>query len=233
MPWSSEEGNKDRNRQGLTSMAQGKSTDNFLTRVTSLSNRYFLLRHGQSYANQQGLIVSIPAHAVGQYGLTFKGQREVEAHVARAKKEGKFSAPSLIVSSPFLRARQSAEIASRILNATIQVDERLRERSFGDFELTTDTNYQAVWTKDQQNPLHTEWGVESLAAVLYRTTSLVEELEQQVSDHSVFLCTHGDVASILVCGFLNAELSGHRELGAMGTGEVCELLLQSRGEKSR
>jgi broad specificity phosphatase PhoE len=65
--------------------------------------------------------------------------------------------------------------------------------------------------------------VESAEAVLARVTSLLEdlrELQRSGEATSFLLCTHGDVASILVCASQGLPLSRHREIGAMGNAEV-------------
>ena len=51
---------------------------NHLSDLDCLANRYFVLRHGHSLANEEGIIVSHPDHGVGGYGpaLSFLNFRE-------------------------------------------------------------------------------------------------------------------------------------------------------------
>ena len=42
------------------------------------NNTYALLRHGQSVANKQGIIVSTAANGVGGYGLTDLGETQAQ-----------------------------------------------------------------------------------------------------------------------------------------------------------
>lgn len=210
----------------MTNVTQKKMINSFLAPTAKLSNQYFLLRHGKSYANQKGLIISDPNHDLSGYGLTPRGRREVKTRIERAKHNGTLEKVDLIISSPFLRTLQSAEIAAGILRAPIEIDKRLRERGFGELELTDEANYETVWARDRENLSHTEWGVESVVAVLQRTVELTKEIEARMRSRAVLLCTHGDVASILVCAFLNESLRHHREVGAMGTGDIRRLVLQ-------
>ncbi|MBO0821370.1 MAG: histidine phosphatase family protein, partial [Nocardiopsaceae bacterium] len=80
---------------------------NQLTGATEPRNRYFLMRHGQSKANVAKIIVSsLAADASGDYGLTALGREQV---LLAAKRSG-LPPDTVICSSPFARARQTAEI---------------------------------------------------------------------------------------------------------------------------
>jgi len=187
------------------------------------SNAYFVLRHGESDANREGVIVSLPTDGASAYGLTLRGREQVATSVERARRDGTLAAVDLVLSSPFLRTLQSAQIAASVFAAPVEVDDRLRERAFGELERTTDANYAKVWARDRQDPLHTEWGVESAAAVLRRASNLVEDLDARAPGRTILLCTHGDVISILSSGLLDQDLKLHREVAAIGVAELRRL----------
>jgi probable phosphoglycerate mutase len=185
--------------------------------------RLFVLRHGRSLANEQGLIASRVEHAGDAYGLTPLGRDQVRRSVARAKSRRSLTSPLLLVSSPLLRARDSAEVAAEVLGVSPSVDERLRERDFGDLELGPDRAYARVWEADLGDPTHRRWAVESLTDVLRRAGAVVEELSRDPRVATVVLCTHGDVASTLLCASRGAPLGRHREVGALRTGALRRL----------
>ena len=184
------------------------------------ANRYFLLRHGESLANREGIIVSLPQSGLSGYGLTPLGRQQVATHVEQAKGAVTWRSVDAIVSSPFRRTLETARIASGIVGAPVEVDDRLRERGFGELEGTTNENYAKVWARDREDPSHTDWGVESVATLLRRARELVEDLEALGPGRTILLCTHGDVASVLICAFLGHDLGRHREVAAMAVGEV-------------
>lgn len=188
----------------------------------SSSARHLLLRHGQSEANVRGLIASSFAAARESLGLTPTGREQVRRHVSEARAAGTWpqDARLYIVSSPLLRARESAAIAAEVLGVGVRVDDRLRERGFGELELTSDANYEQVWSADRLDPTHEQWGVESAASILRRVTELLTELESSDASGTFVLCTHGDVASVLLCASSGVALSQHREVGALGNGEL-------------
>lgn len=191
--------------------------------IPGVSSSYFLLRHGQSEANVQGLIASSPTAAYEGYGLTEVGRAQVRTSLIAALDAGTLPRDCQVVSSPLLRARESAAVAAEVLGTTVRVDPRLAERGFGEFELLSDEHYERVWTVDRTDPSHESWGVESTTSILSRVTALLRELHESDNAGTFLLCTHGDVASVTLCATQGLSLSQHREVGAMGNGEVRRL----------
>ena len=177
----------------------------------------FLLRHGRSQANERGLIASSIENAGEAFGLTPEGRAQVRSSIEQAR--ARVAQPVSVLSSPLLRARETAAIAADLLGATVSVDNRLIERGFGDLEMESDDRYESLWKIDRRNPTHRTWGVESVADVLARLERLIEELRGDASG-SVLLVTHGDVASTLICASLGDRLSRHREVGGLATGQL-------------
>ena len=120
---------------------------NHLSGVNRLANRYRVMRHGQSKANVAGIIVSsIETDRRGDWGLSDAGREQVlEAALACGLPVG-----TVICSSDFSRARQTAEIVRARLGAPpVLVAAALRERCFGDLEGTATGNYARVWATDE------------------------------------------------------------------------------------
>ncbi len=185
--------------------------------------RLFLLRHGRSVANERRVIASSSANAGDAFGLMPVGRQQVRETLERAQAVGTLNSPVLLVSSPLLRARESVDVAAEVLGTVPTIDARLSERNFGDFELEPDDRYERVWAEDQLDATHRSWGVESVAQVLERASPVVQELARDEHAATVILCTHGDVASILLCSSLGVPLEQHREVGALETGAMREL----------
>jgi probable phosphoglycerate mutase len=185
--------------------------------------RFFLLRHGRSVANELGLIASHALPAGDAYGLTREGRRQVERSVQAAIADGSLVAPTVVVASPLLRARESAAVAASLVGVVPAIDPRLTERGFGDLDLGPDDAYTQVWEADRADPAHTRWGVESVHHVLRRAAAVVAELADDPAHGSVLLCTHGDVASTLLCAARGAPMGHHRDDGAVDTGALREI----------
>lgn len=204
-------------------MTSSDATQAAKAAAPAMPPRLLVLRHGRSVANEKGLIASSLGNAEQSFGLTDEGRAQVLASVGAARSG--IVVPVTVVSSPLLRARETADIAAEILDTDVRVDHRLIERSFGELELDCDDRYESVWTLDRRDPTHRTWKVESVVEVWARMQHLLRALPDDpdiraTPDSSVLLVSHGDVASILICGSKGQPLSHHREVGAMGTGEL-------------
>jgi len=264
-----------------TSAAGGGGVENcnHLLDVQELHNDYYALRHGQSLANVAGIICSSPAVAVSEYGLSSKGREQAlraGADVVRAyygqdddnddaSSTGQRYADLVILSSDFRRAKETAEaVRSAVLaddddkppvlyrdDEVAVYDERLRERWFGDYDMTPDSNYEKVWKDDAINPSHSNGGVESANSVMDRVTSCIVEWDSRISKRSrrdveddgadnqqqqqrrrrksmVVCVAHGDVLQILQTAFEKKDASSHRSLPHLETAQLRQLVLSPR-----
>jgi len=264
--------------------------NNLLLPFSKLDNRYYVLRHGQSLANVAKIISSDPKISTLQHGLSELGKEQVRASARMfctdLKLEGENKRPEgeeercdplrvVIVSSDFLRARETAQILAEVLakegnirpivlassstmgdeispeqidnncsnpGAMVNLDTRLRERYFGQFNGRSDSHYFDVWSIDAVDEEHTRWDVESVNSVMLRTTLLVSELEKCLSNlrfsseqigegHAntsrciCILVAHGDVLQILQAAFQRRKGREHRKLTHLETGSIRELIL--------
>lgn len=182
------------------------------------------MRHGPSLANQQGLIASHIDNALDGYGLTASGRGKVDASLSVVAALG---AATRILSSDLRRARETAEIAHRKLGcrAGLLLDARLRERDFGDFELTADDNYHQVWRRDEAGVEGGWRGVEGPGRVMARITSLVIDCESHSRGETFLLVSHGDVLQILQTAFAREKAALHRRQPHLDPAEIRELVL--------
>jgi len=93
---------------------------------------FVFLRHGESIGNAESRW-----QGQSDYALTDKGRRQASALAERWKSEGvKFD---LVIASPLVRAKETAEIITSALNAKLEIDPILLERDIGEMEgLTAD-----------------------------------------------------------------------------------------------
>ncbi|MEO8286110.1 MAG: histidine phosphatase family protein [Chloroflexota bacterium] len=202
---------------------------NYLEHLHDLNNTYYVLRHGKSLANDEELIVSHPADGVPQYGLTKEGRRQVASAISEAIRHDRLDQRTLIVTSDFSRARESAEIARELLGTDdIVLTPKLRERYFGTWEKQHHSNYDRVWSDDALNGAHKHNGVESTREVLARTTSLIADLEKEYAGRIILLVSHGDVLQILQTAFEQVDSGSHRLLPPLQTGEIRKLELRAK-----
>lgn len=185
-----------------------------------MNNKYYILRHGNSLANKEGLIISNLELGIKEYGLSDKGQIDIETSVTDLINSGALKEPVEIISSPFKRTKESALIAAKLLGIkSISYTEDLRERFFGEFDKTSKENYKRVWDLDIKNPNHKTFGVESVNEVLSRAMSVINRCEKNYLNKIILLVTHGDTSQILECGFKKIDAKLHRSLKTVEQGE--------------
>ena len=174
------------------------SSVNNLIGISSLTNQYFALRHGQSKANIARIISSDPAISTVEHGLTDVGKDQVTASAIAfcqdyANEQNNGDVPVAIFSSDFTRARETASIFAELLHKNnipllfnneddkdlfgVKLETRLRERYFGQFNGQSDSHYQDVWNVDCVDADHTEFDVESVNSVVKRTSDLIIDIE--------------------------------------------------------
>ena len=207
-------------QQGVVSATASERTGlNYLLEINRLSNRYFAMRHGHSIANQQGIIVSHPDNGCDRFGLSELGREQVKQSLQNF---GLLDVNTIIVSSDFCRARESAEIVNVQLSGdgSINLDSRLRERNFGELELTPDSGYMDVWQQDAKDPDSQLRGVESVNQVMSRVTSVVAEYEARYTGATILLVSHGDALQILQTAFARMDGSSHRQLDHLHTAQI-------------
>ena len=179
--------------------------------ATPWRNRYLLMRHGHSQANQQGRIVSDPAHGLQTFGLSPTGRRQLSEVV----NHWEYATPTRVVHSDFLRTAQTAQRVAERFGLTLEPEPRLRERYFGAFEGESSEHYKSVWEWDAADPEHRHRGVEAVSHVAARMQQVMTEWEARTTGETIVLVSHGDPLQILLTALAGAPLNGHRRQPAL------------------
>lgn len=182
-----------------------------------MSNTLLLLRHGLSEANELHRIVSHPDQGCTGYGLSASGRRALTDQLPQMFKRMQIDH---IISSDFLRTRQTADIVAEVTGQTVQHDVGLRERFFGTLDSGSADNYAQVWHRDATNSSHNCWGVESTETVATRMLSVVQEINNRYDDCSVLLVSHGDPLQILEASLRGLSPGQHRSLPPLLPGQL-------------
>ena len=151
--------------------------------------RLYLLRHAQSEGNKKGIFqgtIDLPLSAKGMEQAISAGE-----FLKRFKIDG-------IVTSPQLRAKQTAEIVSNVLDLPLEVDERLREISYGVLEGKKHKEVKNLelylrWLEDPvKNPLE---GVDDFDDLRRRLESFIKDLKGE----DILAVTHGGIVRAFIC----------------------------------
>ena len=158
-------------------------------------NTFYIMRHGWSTKNghEESIAITSSKLAHDKYDLTPEGVEQVEKAADMLAKSGGID---LIISSPFLRTRSSAEIIGKKFGVTVQIDERLKELDHGS-ACEGQTHMVCVPTGTVLN-FETKYGDgESWQDVKKRMVSILLELDSKYEDKKILLVSHGDPIWIL------------------------------------
>lgn len=193
-----------------------------------MKSQLWVLRHGESTANVEGLIVSVPGpRALTEVGLTARGRTQARAAAREGVAQG-LGSETVVISSDFARALQTAEEFAAGLGAGApRIDQRLRERSFGRYDEGPASSYEQVWAVDRERGTHQD-EVEQVAAVAARVLAVLAEADELAVDAPVVLVAHGDVLQIALTLGAGADPHEHREQPHLGNAEL-RLLGPARG----
>lgn len=147
-----------------------------------------LIRHGEAESNFTG---RIGGHS--STPLTELGRRQARA-TAQALREA--LAPTVVISSDLVRARETAEPIGAALGLDIRLDPRLRERSLGimdglSFEEAA-AAHPAEWQRlRERDPLACPPGGETVHQVFERVSQAIDDIAHTFPGERVAVVSHG------------------------------------------
>jgi broad specificity phosphatase PhoE len=140
-----------------------------------------IVRHGQTDANAQGLLLGR-----NDPPLDATGRGQASAVAAALKPLGR---DARVICSPLRRAHETAQFIAG--ERTVDVDERWVELDYGTFEGTRVADVpEATWREWRADPNFAPGGGESLHALGLRVTSACDELIVEASTRDVIVVTH-------------------------------------------
>lgn len=188
------------------------SVDELTEHTKKSGNRYFVMRHGGSQGNEKH-IASTRADAPDH--LTEAGKKEVE-HVAGRLKKGDID---LIVTSPFVRTKETADIIQKELglkDKQVITDDRLGEVQIGSFNGKPWKEYHAQFETFGEEYFSVPEGAETRTEVRRRAASVLYELEEKYHDKKILIVSHAGVIREIVMtadGISIAETAQQKEEG--------------------
>ena len=169
--------------------------------------RVFTARHGETLWN-----VECKVCGRTDLPLTENGIAQAAALAEKAKACGL----DLIISSPMLRARQTAAAVAEACGIPVIVDDRLIEQNYGALEGVDRLDPRFLNNKRQFAYKYP--GGESMMQVAYRVYSLLEEVREKYGEKTVLLVCHGGVCRVIRTYFedmTNEEFVAYSEKNAV------------------
>ena len=183
-------------------------------------NTYFVMRHGESENNARG-IVSGSEPLEQSHHLTELGKRTAVEAGEKLVKEG---GVDLIISSPFVRTRETAEVVAQACGLPadrIEYDPRLREIYTGDeYDGQPIERYTRFYSTPEERFTRAPQGGETMLDIARRAGECLYGLEARHADKRILLISHEDTIRAL-----RFVASGKRSEAARAAenGTVCPL----------
>jgi probable phosphoglycerate mutase len=159
-----------------------------------------IVRHGESTANLERVM----SHRVGHHPLTELGRRQaaLAAAILGTEIDGR---SALVVTSPLVRARETAAILAAALGAEVIVDEGFRELDVGTLD---GRSGEAAWAEhdvvleawEAGDRLVAFAGGESLSELLIRFGGALRRSIAHAGDRALVVVSHGGIVRMGVRG---------------------------------
>lgn len=191
-----------------------------------MRNLYFI-RHAESEANKKRILASRQPFPLTTAGVA-------DARLIASELKEKVSIDT-IISSPLIRAQQTAEAFCEVYNLPLTVDERLSEQDLGPY---SGMNYDEVKNEaGYQMETLARWGWvpggigESYAMVADRITSFLESMNDWPQDSNTLIVTHAVVFRLLRAALENTLPVYPKDFP--NNGEIWKVEFQGLGVKNQ
>ncbi|MEI6058452.1 MAG: class I tRNA ligase family protein [archaeon] len=184
------------------------SVEDIKAHTKKSGNKYFVMRHGEGEQNVLGILsskVDNPHH------LTEKGKEQVSNTTDKLK--GK--KVTKIISSPFVRTKETAEIIAEklgLLKDDIVYDARIEEMNLGDFDMKDFESYRAYYSSFEEMLEKPVPNGESHNDLRKRAGEFLYEIDKKYSDENILFVTHLSLAWALCSVALGADKVKAEEL---------------------
>ena len=154
--------------------------------------KLYIARHGETAWNAENLVcgrTDLP--------LTERGMEQARLLAENAVGKG----IEVIIASPLLRARQTAQAVSDAIGVPVEIDQRLIELDFGIFEGKSRKDPGFAYTRTQFPTRYP--GGESAFQMAHRVYSCLEDVKQKYAGKTVLLVCHGGVCRMVRSYFMD------------------------------
>ena len=180
--------------------------------------KIYLLRHGETDLNKDKRMSCSDQAKINETGI---------AQAEEASKVLENINYDLMISSPYMRTKITAEIANKD-RVPIMVDDRLRERNAGVLEgkpLAEFTKIEMAEFFDYYKNVEYE-GAENIKDFCKRVWEFLEEIKEKYKDKSIVLVTHNIVIRAIKAYVIGMPEDGNIGIYGIGNGVIEEYILE-------
>ncbi len=155
----------------------------------------YFTRHGETVWNVANKICGSTDVKLTERGI--KQARDLGKKIREEK-----IAIDYILTSPLIRARETARIISEETGIPMRIEEGLREQNFGRYEGTPRDGKE--FAKDKLNFIHSYGGGESMLRMAQRIYTVLDEVSKDV-DHIYLIVAHNGIARFVESYYSDME----------------------------
>ncbi|MEK7614086.1 MAG: class I tRNA ligase family protein [Patescibacteria group bacterium] len=164
------------------------SAEELSQKISPSGNRYIVIRHGESESN---VLQRINPNPTKEDHLTEKGKEEAREAAGKLKNDN--IKIDRIISSDFMRARETSEIVAQELGVSsehVVFDKRLREINTGVFHDKSREEYHHFAPSYPEKFIKTPEGGENLVDLKHRALEALYDIEQTYKNQTILISTH-------------------------------------------
>ncbi len=169
------------------------SVEDLKNKTKKSGNKYFIMRHGESTHNTEGIcssVVDYPHH------LTEEGKKIVGENAELLKTKN----ITTIYCSPYVRTKETAEIVANTIGfdkTKIIYDERIEEFKFGDFNMKPMKEY-LKWREKVGNTVNLcPPNGESVVDSRHRFSKFYYDIDEKLTNQNVLVISHGIALEVM------------------------------------
>lgn len=175
------------------------------SRIDEKPFRLYLVRHGLSTANQDGIL----AGRDNSVSLSEIGRRQAKETAKKLKGEEIKS----IFASPIYRCLETAEPISQALNLPVQVKENLQEMDYGSWsgQKLSKLSKKKEWSQIQSNPSSFRFPNGESFRQMQKRVSLEIQNFIEFGENAVIV-SHGDLIKMMIAILLGSKLDAFQRI---------------------
>ena len=168
-------------------------------KTTGSRNKYFSIRHGEADNN---VLHICSKNKNDEHHLTDNGREQIIKAVQELKdnpnlKDGQ-EKTDLIITSPYIRAKESAEILAKELGVSeIIEDNRIAEMNNGEFSGKKVSEYHDFFETDEEHFTKTPRGGENFNEIKKRTGEFLADMDKKYSNKNILIVSHENILWLL------------------------------------
>lgn len=185
--------------------------------------RLVFVRHGESEKNTLNMYSS----TIDKWPLTERGVNHANIIADKLMRMGHFD---IILSSPVLRARQTAEVISARLGLPVKIEELLGEYEHGFWNdipkeklFENHSDYREYKSLKRGSEEHFDFklgGAESRADVVERIKKFIKKVAKEYPGKKILLVSHAGINSAIAMAVENISIESFYEKESIGHEEI-------------